>query len=61
MCRQKEPAAKLFFFILTESEQQFYIKWIYEAKQEVTKTKRMVEAIGKLMKMKKFYEVDRKE
>ncbi len=56
LCLQDEPAAKQFFFKLTESEQQFYIKWIYSAKQEATKTKRIVEAIGKLMKKEKFYE-----
>lgn len=45
LCREDEPAAKTFFFSLTESEQQFYIKWIYTAKQEATKTKRIVEVI----------------
>jgi len=56
LCLEDEPAAKQFFFILTESEQQFYIKWIYEAKQEITKTKRIVASIGKLVMKKKFYE-----
>jgi hypothetical protein len=56
LCLENEPAAKQFFFTLTESEQQFYIKWIYEAKQEATKTKRIVESIGKLLKKKKLYE-----
>ncbi len=55
LCLQDEPAAKQFFFTLTQSEQQFYIKWIYGAKQETTKTKRTMEAIGKLVKRKKFY------
>lgn len=56
VCLQDEPAAKKFFFTLTESEQQFYIKWIYEAKQEVTKTNRIVKAIKKLQQKEKFYQ-----
>ena len=55
LCLQDEPAAKKFFFTLTESEQQFYIKWIYEAKQEATKTKRIAESITRLLKKEKFY------
>jgi len=56
LCLNDEPTAKKFFFKLSESEQQYYIKWIYEAKQEATKTKRIVEAIGMLLKQKKFYD-----
>ncbi|NOT92103.1 YdeI/OmpD-associated family protein [Ferruginibacter sp.] len=55
LCLQDEPAAKKFFFTLTESEQQFYIKWIYEAKQEATKIKRIAESITRLFKKEKFY------
>ncbi len=54
LCLEDEPAAKQFFFKLTESEQSLYIKWIYEAKQEATKTKRIVDAIKKLIKYQKF-------
>jgi Bacteriocin-protection, YdeI or OmpD-Associated/Domain of unknown function (DUF1905) len=54
-CLEDEPAAKQFFFKLTQSEQSFYIKWIYEAKQEATKTKRMAESITRLLKREKFY------
>jgi len=36
-CIQDEPVANQFFFELTESEQQFYIRKTYEAKQETTK------------------------
>jgi hypothetical protein len=59
LCLEDEPAAKKFFFNLTESEQQFYIKWIYAAKQEATKTKRIVATIGRLLRRQKFY--DKKE
>ncbi len=54
-CLEDEPEAKHFFFKLTESEQHFYIKWIYEAKQEITKTKRITESITRLLKKEKFY------
>lgn len=56
LCLEDEPAAKQFFFKLTESEQQFYIKWIFGAKQETTKTKRIVQAITRLNKKEKFYQ-----
>jgi hypothetical protein len=56
VCLQDEPAAKKFFYTLTESEQQFYIKWIYEAKQEATKIKRLAASIEKLLQKKKFYD-----
>jgi Domain of unknown function (DUF1905)/Bacteriocin-protection, YdeI or OmpD-Associated len=55
LCLEDEPAAKQFFFKLTQSEQSFYIKWIYEAKQEVTKIKRIAESITRLLKKEKFY------
>jgi hypothetical protein len=55
LCLEDEPAAKQFFFTLTESEQSFYIKWIVDAKQETTKTKRIAESITRLLKKEKFY------
>jgi hypothetical protein len=61
LCLEDEPAAKAYFFKLTESEQGYYINWIDEAKQETTKTKRIVAAIEKLTKKKKFYDVEKKE
>lgn len=56
LCLEDEPPAKQFFFKLSESEQQYYIKWIYTAKQEHTKIKRLAEAISKLSKHQKFYD-----
>jgi hypothetical protein len=61
LCLEDEPAAKQFFFKLTESEQSFYIKWIFEAKQESTKTKRIAESITRLLKKEKFYAKRMKE
>ena len=37
LCLQDEPAAMKFFDSLSESEQKFYIQWIYSAKKEETK------------------------
>jgi hypothetical protein len=56
LCLTDEPTAKQFFFKLSESEQQYYIKWIYTAKQEDTRVKRLAEAIIKLSKRRKFYD-----
>jgi len=57
VCLEDEPAAKQFFFKLSENEQQYYIKWIYTAKQEETKIKRMAGSIIKLSKRRKFYDI----
>jgi hypothetical protein len=56
LCLEDEPSAKQFFLKLTESEQQYYIKWIYSAKQEETAIRRLAEAIVKLSKRRKFYD-----
>ena len=56
ICLEDEPAAKQFFFKLSESEQKYYIKWVYTAKQEETKIKRMAGSIIKLSKRRKFYD-----
>lgn len=54
-CLQDEPKAYPFFKSLSESEQRFYIKWIYSAKKEETKISRMAKAIDKLAMGQKFY------
>jgi hypothetical protein len=55
ICLQDEPAALRFFKSLSESEQKFYIGWVFSAKKEDTKIARMAEAINKLSKGMKFY------
>jgi len=59
LCLEDEPVAKQFFFKLTESEQQYYIKWIYAAKQEQTTIKRLAESISKLSRRQKFYDMEK--
>lgn len=56
ICLKDEPAAWKFFKLLSESEQKFYIDWIYSAKKEETKIDRMVEAVDRLAKGLKRYD-----
>jgi len=56
ICLQDEPSALRFFESLSESEQKFYIGWVFSAKKEDTKIARMAEAINKLSKGMKLYE-----
>ena len=45
-----EPDALAFFKTLSESEQKFYIQYIYSAKKEETKIERLANTINKLLK-----------
>jgi hypothetical protein len=56
-CLATEEAALTFFQSLSESEQNNYVKWIYEAKKEETKATRIVKTIERLMQRKKLYEL----
>ena len=56
LCLKDEPGALKFFTSLTESEQKFYIEWIYSAKKEETKIARLAESINKLLKGLKVHE-----
>jgi hypothetical protein len=55
MCLEDEPAAHAFFMKLSESEQKYYIQWIYSAKKEETKIDRMASTINRLSKGLKLY------
>lgn len=56
LCLKDEPSAWKFFKSLSESEQKYYIEWIYSAKKEETKIDRMAETINRLMKGLKRYD-----
>ncbi|MDZ4823977.1 MAG: YdeI/OmpD-associated family protein [Flavobacteriales bacterium] len=56
LCLQDEPTALKFFQSLSESEQNYYIQWIYSAKKEETKVKRVAQTINRLMRGEKRYE-----
>ena len=56
LCLQDEPAALKFFNSLSESEQKFYIQWIYSAKKEETKVDRLAKTIDRLLQGLKLYD-----
>lgn len=56
LCLKEEPKALAFFKSLTESEQKFYIQWIYSAKKEETKINRLAKTIDRLLEGKKLYD-----
>ena len=61
LCLSDEPAAFKFFNSLSESEQKYYIQWIYSAKKEETKVDRMAKAINRLMRGLKLYDKEDRE
>ncbi len=56
ICLNEEPKALAFFKSLSESEQKFYIQWIYSAKKEETKINRLAKTINRLLEGKKLYD-----
>jgi hypothetical protein len=48
LCLADEPAALHFFNTLSDSEKKFYIQWIFTAKKEETKIRRMATAVNRL-------------
>ena len=59
-CIREEPKALEFFNSLSESEQKYYIQWIYSAKKEETKIDRLAKCINRLLKGMKMYDVEEK-
>ena len=57
LCLKDEPLALKFFKSLTEAEQKHYIDWIYSAKRDETKVKRLAETVNRLLKGLKRYDV----
>jgi hypothetical protein len=56
LCLKDEPVALKFFNTLSESEQKFYIEWIYSAKKVETRIDRLAKTINRLMKGLKLYD-----
>lgn len=56
LCLKDEPPALNFFNTLSESEQKFYIEWIYSAKKEETKIDRLAKTINRLSQGLKLYD-----
>jgi uncharacterized protein YdeI (YjbR/CyaY-like superfamily) len=55
LCMQDELNALKFFKALSESEQKYYVDWIYSAKKEETKIERMAETVNRLLKGLKLH------
>lgn len=55
ICLLDEPKAHSYFYTLTESEQKYFIQWIYSAKKEETKIERLAKAIDMLANKEKMY------
>ncbi len=53
-CLADEPKAKVFFNTLPKSEQNYFSKWIDSAKTDVTKAKRIAQAINGFNKGYRF-------
>ena len=56
VCLQDEPKALKFFRSLSESEQNYYIQWIYSAKKDETKIERLAKTVNRLMEGLKLYD-----
>ncbi len=56
LCLQDEPAALKFFNTLSDTDQQNYIDWIYEAKREQTRVDRLAKTVVKLLNNMRFYD-----
>jgi len=56
LCLQDEQKALTFFNSLSESEQKYYVQWIYSAKKEETKINRLAKTINRLTKELKLYD-----
>lgn len=55
-CLEDDPKAITFFRTLSESEQKYYIDWVYSAKKEETKVDRMAKSVNRLAECRKFHE-----
>ena len=56
LCLRDEPGAFRFFNSISESEQKFYIDWIYSAKKKETKVDRLARSINRLARGLKLYD-----
>jgi hypothetical protein len=61
LCLQDEQKALTFFNSISESEQKYYVQWIYSAKKEETKIDRLAKTINRLAKGLKLYDKEKDE
>ncbi len=58
-CLTDEPAALIFFNTLPGSHRNYFSKWIESAKTEITRTKRIAQAVDALLKKMGYAEMIR--
>jgi hypothetical protein len=56
ICLRDEPAARQFYYSLSENEQRMYALWIGSAKKVETRSDRIAESIERLKRGLKLYE-----
>ena len=56
LCLADDPMAWSFFNTISANEQKYYIDWIYEAKQVITRDNRIVKMLERLSERKKMYD-----
>lgn len=59
LCLADEPKALRFFKGLRESEQKYYLQWIYSAKKEETKINRMAKCLDRLSRGLTLYAIEK--
>ncbi|RPD41709.1 YdeI/OmpD-associated family protein [Chitinophaga barathri] len=55
-CLEYDPEAQTFFSSLSETEQGYYVTWVYGAKREETRVSRLAKAMLRLARKEKFYQ-----
>jgi uncharacterized protein YdeI (YjbR/CyaY-like superfamily) len=58
ICLRDEPHALHFFNTLSESEQKYYIQWIFSAKRIDTRVTRLAKTVSRLARHLKMYDWD---
>ena len=56
LCLEEDAEALRFFNLLSDSEKNYYIKWIFSAKTDETKVDRIAKTLDRLAKKQKFYD-----
>lgn len=59
LCLKDEPAARKFFYSLSESEQRLYVLWVNSAKKMQTKADRIAVSIERLKNGMKLFEKEK--
>lgn len=58
LCLESDPEVQQQFKKLSDGQQKEYMDWIYSAKTDATKVKRMAEAMNKIAQQKKLRDKD---